>query len=281
MRALTLLLLVALTAAAQPARIVSTGPSFTEILFALGLGNRVVGVSEHCHFPAQADQLPKTGSYIKPNIEAIARLRPDLVILRDENTNAAERLRALKVQVLAVKIDTLPQIFAAIEQIGAAAQSPDRAAALRDKIQNELRSIRERTATLPQRSMVFVVGRNPGRLENLIVAGEGSYLSEVMSIAGGRNIFSNTVTPWPRVSLESIIRADPDTVVDMGEMAITAAVTPEQKQRVEALWQQVPLRAAKQQQVYAVADDIFVVPGPRVVQAARVFARMLHGENIF
>jgi len=127
--------------------------------------------------------------------------------------------------------------------------------------------------------MLFLVWRSPNALEGLIAAGRASYLNELITVAGGVNIFRDAPTAYPKVSLEEILARDPEVIVDMGEMARTAGVTEADKQRVLRLWDRYPsLTAVRTRHVFAVAADIFVVPGPRMVEAAREFARMLHPE---
>ena len=118
--------------------------------------------------------------------------------------------------------------------------------------------------------MMFVVGRTPNRLDELFVMGRASYLNEVIEIAGGENVFRDASAAYPQVSLEEVLSRNPEVIVDMGEMGQTIGVTPEQKRAVEALWQRLSsLAAVKSGRVHAVASDIFVVPGPRVVDAAQ------------
>jgi len=274
-----ILLLAALPLLAQPQRIVSTAPSITEMLFALGLGNRVVGVTSFCHYPAQARQIPKIGSYLRPNIEKIASLRPDLVVLLKSPSRAAEQLRAMKLNLLELEHDTIDGIYSSIAQLGAATGRKDRAAALTSEIRRELQRIQERTAKFPKRRMMFIVGRNPGTLAGLVAVGKASYLNEVIAIAGGENVFRDSFAPYPKVSLEEVLARAPEVIVDMGDMAQTEGVTEEHKKSVIALWNRYSrIPAAEKKNVFAVASDIFVVPGPRVVEAARAFARMLHPE---
>jgi iron complex transport system substrate-binding protein len=124
---------------------------------------------------------------------------------------------------------------------------------------------------------MFVVGRAPARIEDIIVTGRASYLNDIIQVAGGRNIFTDSIAPYPKVGIEEILARNPEVIVDMGDMTDTAEVTDERKRSVVALWDRYPsLRAVKNHRVYAVASDIFVVPGPRMVDAAREFARMLH-----
>ncbi len=268
--------------AASPQRIVSTAPSVTEMLYALGAGDRVVGVTTYCHYPPEAALKPKIGTYIRPDVETILSLRPDLVVAQKATGNPSDRLGSLKLNTLMVDHDTIPGIFQSIESIGRAVGAEARAAALVRNIRAELDSVRARTGALPRRRVVFVVGRTPGRLENVIAVGKSSYLSDVMEIAGGANVFRDSIAAYPKVSLEELLSRNPEVIVDMGEMAETIGVSDERKRAVVALWQRYPiLTAVKQGRVYAVASDIFVVPGPRVVEAVKAFAKMLHPEAGF
>lgn len=276
MRALIVLLAVAALGAAQPRRIVSTSPSVTETLFALGLGDRVVGVSQHCHYPPEATTRTKIGSYLKPNVEAIVALRPDLVIIQAKMPDSiAGQLARVKLPVLEVEHGTLETMFAGIREIAARAGVPERGVKLESEIRARLDAVRSRTAGLPRRSLVFIVGRSPGALEGLIAVGKGSYLNELIAIAGGVNALASNALAYPKLSLESVIGLSPDVLVDMGEMAETTGVTEARKQAVVELWRR---RTTLKSRVYAVASDIFVVPGPRVAEAAEAFAQMLHPE---
>jgi iron complex transport system substrate-binding protein len=280
MRALILLIAVTVSLAAQPRRIVSTAPSITETLFALGLGDRVVGVSQHCHYPPEATQRPKVGSYMRPNVEAIVGLRPDLVILQAKMPeSAAGQLERVKLNVLQVEHGDLEKMFTGIREIAARCGVAERGVKLEADIRSRLEAIRRRTAGLPRRSLVFIVGRSPGALDSLIAVGKGSYLNELIAIAGGANALANNALPYPKLSLESMLGLNPDVLVDMGDMAETQGVTEEHKREVVALWSRHgSLKAVTQKRVFAVASDIFVVPGPRVVDAADAFERMLHPE---
>jgi iron complex transport system substrate-binding protein len=114
----------------------------------------------------------------------------------------------------------------------------------------------------------------------MIAVGRGSFLNEVIRIAGGRNVLDSAPVVYPRIAVEGVLRLDPDVVVDMGDMAVTTGVSEEHKRAVVRLWEAQPgIRAATERRVFAVAADIFVVPGPRVVEAAKEFARMLYSEG--
>ncbi len=274
-----ILLLLAVGAFAQPRRIVSTAPSITEMLYALGLGDRVVGVTTFCHYPPEAARKPKIGNYLRPDVEAILALRPDLVITEKSMVQQAMSLPRLKLNVLEVDDSTVQGIYDSIRTIGRSTGASARAEAVRGGIQKELESIRQRTARLPRVRVLFVVGRTPGRIEDLIAAGSSSYLNEVMEIAGGRNVFGDAAIAYAKVSLEEVLSRDPDVIIDMGEMAQTIGITAEQKRAVARLWQRYPnLKAVRTNRVFAVASDLYVVPGPRVTDAARQLAGLLHPE---
>lgn len=271
--------LLSLPALAQPARIVSTAPSVTELLFALGLGQRVVGVTTYCRYPAEAQKLPKVGNYLQFNLETIASLKPDLVIILNNPTRIAAQVRAMKINVLELGHETAPEIFHSIDRLGGATGSSAAAKKLSADLHAKLDAIRARTAKLPRLKMMFIVGRNPGTLDGMVAVGRASYLNEMMEVAGGENIFRDALAPYPKVGLEEIITRNPDVIVDMGDMAQTVGVTEEHKRAVARLWTRAPtVSAVKHRRVFAVASDIYVVPGPRMVDAALAFARMLHPE---
>lgn len=276
-----LLLLCAMlgAGAGPPQRIVSTAPSATEMLYALGLGDRVVGVTSYCHYPPEAAKKPKIGDYLHPNLEVIVGLRPDLVVSEVSGVRHPERLGSLHLNVVEIDDANLAGIYESIRRIGRAAGVPARSDALRARMRADLDAIRARVAPFPRRRVLFLVGRTPGRIEDLIAAGGASHLNELIEIAGGENIFAASVAAYGKLPLEELLARNPEVIVDMGEMSETVGVTEEQKRAVVALWNRYPaLAAVHERRVYAVASDIFVVPGPRVVDAARALARMFHPE---
>jgi iron complex transport system substrate-binding protein len=265
------------TAACAQQRIVSTAPSITEILYALGLGNRVVGVTRFCRYPPEAQSKPKIGDYINPNLEAIAALRPDLVIIQTNPVRLAERLTTLRLRSLEVSQENIDAIYSSIRVIGKATGAEARGEQQVAALQNGLDAIRARSARLKPTRVMFVVGRAPNRLDGLIVAGKASYLNELISLAGGENIFTDAVAAYPQVSLEEVLARNPEVVIDFGDMANPAAVTDAHKRDVVSVWQRAAsLRAVRSHRVHAVAADLFVVPGPRAAQAAQAIFDLLH-----
>jgi iron complex transport system substrate-binding protein len=276
-RAFVVFLLAApIALAAPPQRIVSTAPSITEMLYALGLGDRVVGVTRYCRYPPEAQLKPKIGDYTSPNLEAIAALKPDLVIIQTNPARLAERLGALRLKSLEIDQENIAALYNSIRVVGDATGVAPRATQHVESIRSKLEQIRQRTA-LPRTRVMFVIGRTPNRLDGLVVVGKASYLNEIIQIAGGENVFRDAVAAYPTVSLEEVLSRNPRVIVDMGDMSDTVDVTEVHKREVVGLWQRMStVEAVKQHHVFAVASDIFVVPGPRVVNAAEAFLEMLH-----
>lgn len=263
--------------AVPPARIVSTSPSITETLFALGVGSRVVGVSSYCRFPADVVRLPKVGRFLRPDVELIARLRPDLVIVHAGPNDVPRQLSVLGITSLTVDSGTLGSVYSSIRMIGAAAGVPDRAERLVAELQGRLDAVRVAAARRTAKKVLVVVGRQPGTLSDLIAVGRGSYLNDLVTVAGGVNVLDDQRLPeYPRISMETVIRLAPDLIVDAGDMGETVEEHIRRQPATERLWRQQPnVRAARTNNIHAVTSDAFVVPGPRVVEAAETLARWL------
>ena len=276
-RSIAVFLCATALGSAQPRRIVSTAPSITELLYALGLGDRVVGVTRFCRYPPEAQLKPKVGDYTAPNLEAIAALKPDLVIVQTNPVKLQQRLEALHLRVLEINQDSIAAIHRSIDEVAGVTGTQAAGAKLRASIDEGLSKTRARTSGAPRVKMMFVVGRSPNRLDGLVVAGRASYLNEVIEIAGGTNVFRDAMAAYPEVSLEEVMARNPEAIIDMGDMSDTVGVTETHKREVIALWSRAPnLAAVKTHRVFAVASDMFVVPGPRVIDAAKAFAEMLH-----
>jgi iron complex transport system substrate-binding protein len=265
-----------------PARIVSTSPSITETLFALGLGDHVVGVSNFCRFPPAVAALPKVGTFLKPQPELIARLKPDLVFVHAGPNSAAAQLAALGITTATIDRGSLASVFSTIRQIGRATGVEDRADSLIHRIDERLNRVKAAVAGRPPRTVLIVVGRRTGTLTDIVAVGGGSYLSEIAAMAGGRNVLAAAgTTEYPRISMETIISLAPEVIVDVGEMGESPSDSDRRRAVTEGLWRgQRLVAAARQGNVRAVTDEAFVVPGPRMVDVAERMAAWLHGVRL-
>jgi iron complex transport system substrate-binding protein len=221
----------------------------------------------------------KIGSYLRPNMETMLSLRPDLVVLLNEHGLLSDRLRGVGLNVLELQHNNLEGIYSSLRSVGDRTGVLDAAERRIAEIQDELEGIRGKTVSLPRRTVMFIVGRTPGTIQDVIVVGKGSFLNELIAIGGGRNAFADAEQYYPRIPREEIYARRPDVIIDMGDMSDTDGVTEEHRRSVGKLWEQIPsLPAVQQNRVYPVANDIFVVPGPRVVEAAQSLFEMIHPE---
>ena len=265
--------------AAVPSRIVSTSPSITETLFALGLGDRVVGVSTFCRYQDAVRALPKVGTFLKPQAEVIARLRPDLVIVHGGPHDVARQLSTLAIRTISVDRGTLPSVYSAIRAIASAADVTDRGERLIAELQQRLDRVRSAVAARPRRKVLVIVGRRPGTLGDLVVVGRESYLHDLVGIAGGTNVLGGGGLPeYPTVSMETVIRLAPDVIVDAGDMGDTVDKRRRRETATLGLWNgQTMVAAVARRGVHVAMSDAFVVPGPRVVDVAETLATWIQG----
>src|SRR5437867_1404767 len=193
-------------------RIVSAAPSITEILFALGAGDQIVGDTTYCNYPEAAKAKAKIGGFTTPNVEAILALRPDQVVMTNTRPDVAQKLRQTGIDVLAVQPDNLAGIYESIRLIADKIGESARGQALIQSIENDLHQSAATPNNVSKPKVLFIVGRTPGTVLDLSVAGRGGYLSELIALAGGENVFADTSVPYPQVGMEEIIRRNPDVI---------------------------------------------------------------------
>ncbi len=249
--------------AAAEVRVVSLNPTTTEIVFAIGAGGRLVGRSQWDSWPAAARRVPALGPAVRPNVEAVLAAHPDLVLLyaSADDRAAAARFRASGITVAALRVDRIADFRRATRDIGALLGDSARAAAVVDSVDRTLARVRAATRRLPQVRVFMSAWDQP-----IIAIGGGSFLDELIAIAGGRNVYADVASPSPTVTLEDVVARDPDVVL----------ASPEARGRMLAdpWWR--ALRAVRQGRV--LAFDTAVVGRPSVVMGAAAvsLARLLH-----
>ncbi|MEK6607246.1 MAG: helical backbone metal receptor [Myxococcota bacterium] len=241
-----------------PVRIVSTAPSVTEIVFALGLGDAVVGVSDHCTFPKEASGRATVGPYLQPSVERILALRPDLALLDDVQADAARALEAAALPTLRLGLRSLADVRSAILRVGGVTARGAEAAALVARLDREIAAA-PRLAS--RERVLLVIGRDPGTLRNLYAAAPGSFAGELLRIAGGKNALADAATPYPKVAVETIIARAPDVIVEIPTAGVDAAAA----RRDWAALASVP--AVRTGRVHLTTDQLLTTPGPRAAQA--------------
>lgn len=248
-------------------RIVSLAPSVTELLFALGVGERVVGVTRYCDYPAEASRLPRIGGFVDPSFEAVLGLRPDLVAgIADPGIRAFhERLRAAGVAVIALEMQSLAEIRAATLALGESVGRQEAAVALVRTMDARLAAVTSAVAGAPLTRVLAVYGRRP-----LVVAGAGSFPDSLIRMAGGVNVAGGSKVAWPTWSMEEVLRAAPEVIIDctMGSEANDVTWTD---------WAVVP--AVRDGRVVRIEDSSPLRPGPRIADALEALARAIHPER--
>lgn len=257
-----------------PGRIVSLAPNITEILFALGLGERVVGVTRFCDYPPEALTKTKVGGLVDPSFESIQALHPDLVIaFRGNPLRAVKRLQSLRLSVFVLDIGrSLDDLFVLIEKLGAVTGRAEAAAALNEKLRADDRRIREALAGAGERPKVFLVLHGQG----LWTCGRRSYLHDLIIRAGGRNIAAGIAKDWAFYSRERLLQDDPDVI-------LVLARSPEEFARARA-WLAGPshlgeVRAVRDGRVHPLDQDAASRFGPRLMTTFRELAALLHPER--
>ncbi|MGH7330244.1 MAG: ABC transporter substrate-binding protein, partial [Polyangiaceae bacterium] len=192
----------------------------------------------------------------------------------------SKRLQALHLRSLEIDQRNLPAIYESIRLIGDAAGVPDRATKLIASMRGGLDRIRARSMGLPKVRTMFVVGRSPRSLDGLFIAAKSSFLNDLIQIAGGENVFGNAAGSYPPVSLEEVIARNPEVIIDMGDMSNSETITDAHKRELIDLWGRMSsIAAVKEHRVFPIASNIYLVPGPRVVEAAQAIFKMLHPES--
>ena len=248
---------------AAPARIASLNPATTELLFALGAGARLVARTAWDVWPDAARAVADVGPGLRPNVEAVLARHPDLVVLyaSAENRVAADQLRAAGIRVIALRTDRLADFARATTEIGRAVGESASAAIVLDTMQRTLAHVRAATSALDHPTVFWHVWDSP-----IYTIGAGSFLDELLTIAGGTNIYADRSEPSPQVSLEDVIKRDPRIILAgaAGKRSLTTS----------PLWHGV--RAVREGRVFVVDTNLVGRPSVRAGEAAASIARLLH-----
>ena len=257
----------------RPERIVSLSPNLTEIVFALGLGDKVVGVSNNCDWPAEAKQKPKMGTFWQPNTEAIIAAKPDLVVCESfpQQKEVAETLKRAGLRVVSLRIESIEELYSAILSIGQAAGCPDKAELLAAKTKSELDQIRAKASSAKKVKVLWAVQTEPMR-----VVGVKTFVNEIMDLAGGQNVTAPTGDQYPSVGTETILTCGAEVIIQsaMGTEDIT-----KQQEAADKFWSKYAnLPAVKNKKVYVIEADTVLRLGPRLPEGAMAVAKLLHPE---
>jgi len=255
-----------------PERIVSFGPSITEILFALGLGDKVVGVTDFCDYPEEALDKPKVGNAWFPSIESVVELDPDLVFTVESEQFNSE-LDALGYTYIILDPEDFYSITDDIRLVGEVTGAVAEGEQLAKDMEDIIDDVIERVQGADKLKVFIIVDATDPNMP--WTAGGGSFIHDIITIAGGENIAAWVADDYVQMSIEEIVDAEPDIIVIQTMTGGIPTITAEELQ-AHIIWQQ--LDAVKEGRIYFIDGDLISRPGPRIVQGLEVMARIIHPE---
>ncbi len=261
----------------SPQRIIALAPSSVEIIAALDASDRLVAIGSFCHYPPEVTKLPKVGGLFDPDLEAVLRLRPDLIVMRGENKELRRLCEDGGISIYEDSTEALGDIFRTINEFGKLLDCQERAEQLSRAMRGELDRITKAVTGRPRPRVLFVIGRrSPESLASIITASNGTFVQEMIEYAGGENVFANLAIEYPEVSLEGILSAQPEVVFDaMPESEPSDALDA----RIKAQWRQLgAFPAVEHDRIYVLTDDALLTPSHRVVRTISRLAKLLHPE---
>jgi iron complex transport system substrate-binding protein len=257
-----------------PRRVISLIPAVTEMIFAIGDGARLIGVSSYDRFPPEAEKIERVGGLLDPNIEKILSLRPDLVVLYKTQEELKQRLTRAHIAYYSYEHRGLADITQTIRAVGARLGSGAAADRLASRIESDLAAIQRSVAGQPRPKTMLVFGREPGSLRGIEASGGYGFLHDMLIVAGGDDVFGDIKRQSVDVSTEMVLARQPQVIV---ELKYGNPLAPAERDRMIRDWGALPaVPAVRGHRVYVLVGDEFVVPGPRVVEATRRIAGVLH-----
>lgn len=254
-------------------RILCLSPSITEIVFAIGQGDRVAGVSDYSAYPPEALELPRCGGQINPNFEVMLSLKPDLIIAQGKAEDIKKLAERYDINALFVDLDNLSDIYQAIIEIGEKLNSGKKAKELVDSMSSRINELAEKTDSTPPVDTLLVIGRDPATLRGLHVAGPEGFLHEMLEKAGGRNIMDDLDRRYATVSKEFLARKKPEVIIELhGEGMMEKQ---ERRQYLKAWQIMSSLPAVKNNRIYVIEESFAMIPGPRSVKIAERMAEII------
>ncbi len=253
----------------RPKRIVSLAPNITETLFALGLGDRAVGVTKFCNYPEEVDSIPSVGSFTNPDFEAILAREPDLVIgpIAGGDPSTVEKLEKAGVAHAFLRIETIDDVLWGIDKIGAWTGATERADKLTGSIENEMQSVAEQYEGQQAERVLMIYGHDP-----LVGAGSGTFGHQLLDRLGATNVLADLDSQHPRLDLEKVLELDPTHILD-------TTMSPNAPSPTDFWSQHDTITAVERDRVAHVTNDAVLRPGPRLPEAMRVLGEALYGNG--
>jgi len=262
--------------ARTPSRIVSLVPAATEMLFAMGAGPQVVGVSSFDTYPPEVRMRTPVGALVDPDLERILSLRPDLVVVYSTQQELKEQLARAGIRTFEYVHGGLPSVTATLQSLGRAVGHADEATSRARAIEQRLAAVRTRVAGRPRPRTLLVFGREPLALRNVYASGGAGFLHDMLVAAGADNVLADVARENVQATSEVILARAPDVIV---ELRYGKSISEAQLAQERTVWKALPgVPAVRSGRVILLVGDEFVVPGPRVADATERLARALHPD---
>jgi iron complex transport system substrate-binding protein len=271
---LAVALLAHLPVAAQAQRVVSIIPATTEMLFAMGAGNRLVAVGSYDRFPPEANKLPRVGALLDPDVQRIITLRPDLVVLYGTQADLRTQLDRAGIKYFPYVHRGLSDIPETIRSLGTRIGMDRQANALASRLEHQLDEVRKRVAGRPRPRTMLIFGREPGTLRNINASGGVGFLHDMLEAAGGSDVFADVKQQAVITSTEMVLTRAPDVIIELRYAREEPSAAPDLQS-----WNALPsVPAVRNRRIFVLQGEEFVIPGPRVGLAAERLSRVLHPD---
>lgn len=249
------------------------------MIAALGAVDRLVAVSDFCVWPARVKSLPHVGGLFDVNLEAVLRLRPDLIVLRGRQQGIERLCDANGIRLFRDRTESLKDIDTTLESLGDVLGCRDHATEARRRFRERLAEIARAVEGKPRPRVLMTISRNAEAITSVMVGARGTFVDDMISAAGGQNVFGDLSAAYPSVSQEAILVARPEIIIDaMPEVKETA----ELDAKIRKQWRDLgPLPAVERNRVYLLCDENAMIPSPRIVDVIAKLAHWFHPEAIF
>jgi len=259
----------------SPARVIALAPNVAECVYALGYGERVVAVSDYSAYPPEAAAAERVGGTFNPNLERIIALDPDLVIVQGRHEKVAALCEQKGVAILHVEMNDIRSICDGLRAIGTALGDEAAGDAACAAMRRGLADVERRVSGMPRPKTLLCMNHRAGSLGEITTFGPRSFVSELLAIAGGEGIFPDAVADYPQVSKEALVMRAPEIIVELHPGRELSA---EERSALTADWRDFPaLPAVNSGRIRFLTDGCLLIPGPRIVLAARRLAEAVHG----
>jgi len=258
-----------------PQRIVSLAPNLTEILFELGLRENIVAVTTDSDYPPEAEKINTVGKFWQPDVESIIMYKPDLTITLwfQQQQSVADTLSRLGYKILSLKIETIDELYEAIEQIGISTGRSRQALALISDTKEKLNNLREEFNSLNKKRVLWVIQAEPVR-----IAGRSTFINELIELAGGENAIGPTIQPYPPISTEEILSCNAEVII---QSAMGTDNIDKQQEAALSFWSNYSnLPAVKNNRIYVLDSDAVLRLGPRLPEGVEMIAHCLYEDII-